>query len=253
MMALTLPMNDAVAGEVALSAEYNKLIDNILDLDARLGPVVASPNANSRLGTLEARTTDTGTAPGGIGNQQLANRFGTGVGTTTNVTTGTATAQLTDIRSRLTAAEGAGADACYVYQTVAQAVSTGTFIIFGAEAFDTNNMWDSGGLTTRVTIQKDGIYIVSGMVGYAAKAPAGNNRRLAQVFRNGAAVQGMTGGMPTQPTGFGNIAAITPTAALGLFVGDYLQLSGYADDTPNSVVTAGFNSFLSVIYQRPLP
>jgi hypothetical protein len=252
MMALTLPMNPAVAGEVALSAEYNKLITNILDLNDRLGPVVASPNANTRLNTLEARTTDTGTAPGGIGNQRLADRFGTGVGTTADVNTGTATAQLVDLRARMLIAEGINADACYAYQTVAQAVSTGTFITFGATAFDTNDLWVSGS-NTRLTIKTDGIYMVSGMVGYAAKAPAGNLRRLAQVFRNGAVIQGMTGGMPTQAVGFGNIAAITPCAPLGLFANDYLQLSAYADDSPSTVVTAGFNSFLSAIWLRPLP
>jgi hypothetical protein len=101
-----VPVADAVFGEVAESAENNKIIDNVIDLDARLGPVVAASTAHARLTTLEARTTDTGTAPGGIGNQRLADRFGTGVGTSTNVTTGTATAQLADIRTRLTNLEG---------------------------------------------------------------------------------------------------------------------------------------------------
>lgn len=246
-------MTDAVMDTVASSSEYNKVTANIRDLDARLGAVVSASTAHARLTALEARTTDTATSPGGIGNQRLADRFGASVGTTTNVTTGTATAQLTDIRSRLTAVEAIplGGDACYAYQTVAQAITTGTFITFGATAFDINDLWVSGS-NTRITIKTDGIYLVSGMVGYAAKAPSGNNRRLAQVFRNGSVVQGMTGGLPTQATGFGNVAAITPAAPLALSVGDYLQLSGYADDTPNSVVTAGFNSFLSVVYMRPL-
>jgi hypothetical protein len=53
-------MTDASPGAVAQSAEYNKLIDNIVDLDARLGPVVASPNVDERLDVLEAAT---GSAP----------------------------------------------------------------------------------------------------------------------------------------------------------------------------------------------
>lgn len=35
-MALTLPMDDAVPGEIASAADYNILIDNILDLDTRV-------------------------------------------------------------------------------------------------------------------------------------------------------------------------------------------------------------------------
>lgn len=101
-------MADAVFGEPASSAEYNKLIDNIIDLDARLGAVVSGSPVNTRLNTLETRTTDTVTT-GGIGNQRLADRFGTGVGTGANVTTGSATSQLTDVRSRLVTLETAPA------------------------------------------------------------------------------------------------------------------------------------------------
>lgn len=109
-----VPMTDATMLGVASSAEYNKVTANVRDLDARLGPVVSTLTAHARLTALEALTADTGTSPGGIGNQRLADRLGSGVGTTTNVTTGTATAQLTDLRSRassletrMTAAEGA--------------------------------------------------------------------------------------------------------------------------------------------------
>jgi len=101
-------MLDAVFGEPASSAEYNKLIDNIIDLDARLGAVVSGSPVNTRLTTLETRTTDTVTT-GGIGNQRLADRFGTGVGTGANVTTGSATSQLTDVRARIAVLETAPA------------------------------------------------------------------------------------------------------------------------------------------------
>ncbi|HVV11572.1 hypothetical protein [Amycolatopsis sp.] len=62
-------MTDAAAGGTASSAEYNKLIDNINDLDARLGAVVSSNTAHARLNTLESRTTDAST-----GNTQLGSR-----------------------------------------------------------------------------------------------------------------------------------------------------------------------------------
>jgi hypothetical protein len=109
MMAI-VAMSNAVAGQIASSAEYNKLISNITDLDLRLGPVTSTPNAAVRLSSLETLTTDTATN-GGQGNAQLASRLGTGVGTTTNVTTGTATAQLTDLRSRTATVETRTTDA----------------------------------------------------------------------------------------------------------------------------------------------
>jgi len=45
-MALTLPMNDAVPGNVASSADYNILIDNILDLDTRVTAVTPGTPSN---------------------------------------------------------------------------------------------------------------------------------------------------------------------------------------------------------------
>lgn len=67
-----VPMTDAVSGGTASSAEYNKLIDNIQDLDARLGAVVSTNTAHARLNTLESRTTDAST-----GNTALGTRVST--------------------------------------------------------------------------------------------------------------------------------------------------------------------------------
>lgn len=58
------------------------------------------------LDTVETRTTDT-TTNGGHGNVRLSDRLGTGVGTGSNVTTGSATSQLTDLRTRVTTVESA--------------------------------------------------------------------------------------------------------------------------------------------------
>lgn len=99
-----VPMADAVSGAIASSAEYNKHKTNILDLDARV------TTNTSDVSTLNARTTDTATSPGGIGNQRLADRFGSGVGTGSNVTTGSATSQLTDVRSRISTLESRTTD-----------------------------------------------------------------------------------------------------------------------------------------------
>lgn len=118
-------------GNIAQSARYNQLVANVDDLDTRLdvtealttntsgtvgtgnqrlsdrlGAGVTNANtASSQLSALQTLTTDTATN-GGQGNARLADRFGTGVGTGANVTTGSATSQLTDLRSRATALEG---------------------------------------------------------------------------------------------------------------------------------------------------
>jgi len=84
-------MTLAVAGQPASSAANNQIITNVEDLDTRLD-------------TVESRTTNT-SGDVGIGNQRLSDRLGSGVSNTSNVTTGTASAQLTDIRSRITVVE----------------------------------------------------------------------------------------------------------------------------------------------------
>lgn len=45
-MALTLPMTDAVAGNIASASDYNVLIDNILDLDTRVSALTPGTNSN---------------------------------------------------------------------------------------------------------------------------------------------------------------------------------------------------------------
>jgi hypothetical protein len=100
-------MADASPGAIALASEYNKVTANIRDLDARLGAVVSGSTAHARLTALESLTTNV-SGNVGIGNQRLSDRLGSGVSNTTNVTTGTATAQLTDLRTRVGALESGG-------------------------------------------------------------------------------------------------------------------------------------------------
>lgn len=90
-------MTNAVAGAVASAAANNVIISNVENLDTRLD-------------SAEATIADTATSPGGIGNQRLADRFGSTVGTGSNVTTGSASSQLTDIRSRLDTGVGTGSN-----------------------------------------------------------------------------------------------------------------------------------------------
>lgn len=238
-------MADAVAGQVALAAEYNKHKTNILDLDARLGAVTSGLTAHARLTALEAITSDTATAPGGIGNQRLADRLGTGVGTTTNVTTGHATAQLTDIRTRLGVLESG--DVCYVYQSVATNVTTNTVIPMDAELIDTNTMHSTSTNTSRITIKKAGIYMVGGGLGLTG---GGSGRRIAWVSKNGVVIPGMINIIPPSAAG-NNMFVATTTAPVQLAVNDYLELFGYVDGGPLATqVSAGYNSFLAAAYLR---
>jgi hypothetical protein len=102
-------MTPAVLGAPGSSAANNQIITNVEDLDTRLD-------------VTEALTTNTsGTV--GLGNQRLSDRlgagvttaatadarFGSGVGIGSNVTTGSATSQLVDVRGRILALETAPA------------------------------------------------------------------------------------------------------------------------------------------------
>jgi hypothetical protein len=132
-------------GNVAQSSRYNQLVTNVDDLDTRLDIV-------------EARTIDTSGAVG-IGNQRLSDRlgagvtnvatadarFGAGVGTGSNVTTGSAASQLTDLRSRATALE-----------SVTTNVSTGNSALgtrmTAAESAIANGTSGNAALNTRLAV-----------------------------------------------------------------------------------------------------
>jgi hypothetical protein len=96
-MAFDLTMADAVAGNIASAADYNKHKNNILDLNTRTA-VIEAFNANTRLGALETLTGATGSTA--AGNAALSTRLGTGV-----TTASTATSQLTALQT-LTGATG---------------------------------------------------------------------------------------------------------------------------------------------------
>ena len=228
-------MADAVAGQVAIAGEYNKLIGNIQDLDARLGPVVAGSPASTRLTNLESRatsletlTTNT-TTNGGHGNVQLSTRLGTGVGTSSNVTTGHATAQLTDIRSRLTVVEGsvsAAGPLCFLRKSNAQTnFANGTVVpvSFNVEDVDTHNGHDNATNPTRFTVPSGwaGWYEISGGLVFDSVSTTGG--RVAIIQKNGADVNGGWG--PAMPGSVGQ-GAMTRVLLLNLAVGDYIELCG---------------------------
>lgn len=62
-MALILPMNDAVAGNIASAADYNIIIDNVLDLDTRVSALTpgTKPNIERRHNANQAISATTNT------------------------------------------------------------------------------------------------------------------------------------------------------------------------------------------------
>lgn len=102
-----VPMADAVAGEVALSAEYNKLIDNIEDLDERTTVVedavgdgsTGNTALDARLVTVENRTTNVSTGNTALGTRVTSLESTTSNGTTGNTALGT---RVTTLESRTT-------------------------------------------------------------------------------------------------------------------------------------------------------
>jgi hypothetical protein len=258
-----VPMTDATSGGIASSAEYNKLIDNIQDLDARIGAVLAANDAATRLTALEALTTNTSGAVG-IGNQRLSDRlgagittsatadarFGSGVGIGSNVITGSASSQLTDIRSRLTAVESATGGAkpiAYLYRNTSQTVTvdTWTALSFSTARVDVGTGWASSPNPTRYKPTVAGYYRFTGMIsGSAASGSAAAN-----IYKNGAVVTGSSYS-GAQGSAAINRSGQVETLAQMNGTTDYVELFGYINGAPGSFVyDAGFNVSCFLIAQ----
>ena len=116
-----VPVAKAVSGRAASSAENNKLIDNVNDLHARMGDAFTAENNVST--TMQATIDRIADVEG---------RLGSGIGSTDDPVTGTATAQLGALRNRVAAVEGATGAAHSVHsfrQTSSQALVTGDGIV----------------------------------------------------------------------------------------------------------------------------
>ena len=98
-------MTPAVSGGIASSAANNQIITNVEDLDTRLDVTEGiTTNTSGVVGIGNQRLSDR-LGPGVTTSATADDRLGSGVGTGSNVTTGSATSQLTDIRSRVTTVE----------------------------------------------------------------------------------------------------------------------------------------------------
>lgn len=256
-------MTDAASGAIASSSEYNKLIDNIVDLDTRLGQPDGS-SAGTRLTTLETRTTDTATN-GGHGNVRLSDRFGTGVGTGSNVTTGSASSQLADLRSRATTLEGqvgAAPSSPTLHSRVAtlEAASTVTPLVratrFSAAAVNTttnaytyipwtaaprnpNTMWSNTN-QTRLTVPagQGGLYEVASMILILPSTTnAANTSKAIGIRTNGAGAIARAGSPWLGVSG--NYTEALVQMYMELNAGDYIEIGVWHNYGTPSEITIG--------------
>jgi len=237
-------MTPATANGVASSAANNQIITNVDDLDTRADVV-------------EARTTNvSGTV--GIGNQQLSDRLGagvttaatadarlgSGVGTGSNVTTGSATSQLTDARARiavvetrtldastgnpalgtrvtaLEAATGGAAPHGSVLNTAGQTFTTSatpTKVQFDSLVEVRGMTWDDA--NDRFVCTTAGLYLPTGGVTFTSNTTLA---RFAEWRRSGTVVDG-TG--VQRPAGTVAHSTVAPrTIPIRLTVGQYIEL-----------------------------
>lgn len=266
-------MADAVAGQIASAAEYNKHKAHIEDLDTRLDSAEASiasgTTGNTALGTrvttLETRTTDTVTT-GGIGNQRLADRLGTGVGTGTNVTTGNAESQLGNLRTRATAVEarattlegqvgaagsspnintrlntleaaaGTVAPLVMVTRATAQTIgnNTETAMSWSSAPRNPNTMWAAGN-PTRITIPsgQSGLYLLTGALVFNINGTGG---RTVHLRKNGTGDFRRMGSTP----GITSIhSEMTFAYPVELVAGDYFEIFVWQNSGGNLDVRSG--------------
>lgn len=300
-------MADAVSGAIASAAEYNKVKNNILDLDARLGPVVSGSSASVRLGALETTvnaagttaagnaalssrlgtgvttaagstataqfaalatratnletltggatsgnaalatratnletlTTDT-TTNGGRGNDQLASRLGTGIGTGSNVLTGSVTSQLNggtgSVRDRLSVLEAATPTSLALLKlqdafTTGSANVIATGVVFplqwNSAPRNPNTMWSTTN-RSRITIAagQSGLYEFIGSVAFSSQA-AGDRLLLFQKNGNSSLYTRVNMGRPA--AGGGSRTIINISTSIELVAGDYVELMAYQD------------------------
>jgi len=274
-----VPMADAVSGNIASAAEYNKVVSNVEDHEAR---VVA---AEADVVALEGVTTNVSGAIG-IGNQRLSDRlgagvtntatadarFGAGVGTGANVTTGSAASQLADIRTRLgagvttgspaatqlgaldtrlddaetdiaalQAATGGAAPYCKLVQTANQSLTTSGVVVDWTSTLESRGV--TVNLTTNtVTILTAGLYsLCSNVSGQNASGSLGS-----QWLKNGSAMQSGASFQNTSGTAF--YKDVQNNIHARLAVNDVISLQGWANPTANTLASGGHEPSMSVLY-----
>lgn len=122
-------------------------------------------------------------------------------------------------------------------QTGAQTIGSGAFvaITFDAEDFDNYGGHSTVSNTSRYTCQLDGIYQLTGKIGWAANA---TGRRASRWQKNGADLNGsQIAIIATSASDVGHPAA---TMFVSLVAGDYVELHGFQESGGNlATVVAG--------------
>jgi hypothetical protein len=222
-------------GNQRLSDRLGAGVDNTTNVTT--GTATAQlTDLRTRVGVVEATTTNTSGAVG-IGNQRLSDRLGAGVDNTTNVTTGTVTAQTTDLRARIVVLEAAGTAVVPRLRarqangaTQSLTAATWTAITMTAEDQDNINGHSTSTNTSRYTPNVAGEYECSGMISANGTTTTGK-ALIATFWKNGATSlrsQYNTAFMTNQ--GFAANTCIAPTTTFQMNgTTDYIELMVQAE------------------------
>lgn len=167
-------MTPAVSGGLASAAANNAIINNVDDVNNRLTTTEGlTTNTSGTVGTGNARL-DARLGSGITTAATASDRFGTGVGTGSNVTTGSASSQLADLRTRAGNLEsGAAFPMVRVMRVIGGGVGNDvnttqnayTFVPWNTAPRNPNTMWAVGN-PTRLTVPagQGGLYHICGII-----------------------------------------------------------------------------------------
>lgn len=136
-------------------------------------------------------------------------------------------------------------DTVILTSNATQAIATATYtpILFQVETLDTNSLHSTSVNTSRVTIAKNGTYIITGSVLFE---PSASGLRMLELFKNGG------------PTHYGFRVAPTVdffhlslAATLNLVATDYLELQVYQTTGGSLNIGTAYNSQFGVTRMRP--
>jgi len=116
---------------------------------------------------------------------------------------------------------------CRLWSTAAVSATTSTYtaMTWDSEDYDTDGMHSTSSNTSRITIATDGLYQLSGAIGWAASA---TGRRWQQWYKNGTTL-GVDYSLIVNAGSSSAIVCPAPTVTVSLVAGDYIELFGWQD------------------------
>lgn len=126
--------------------------------------------------------------------------------------------------------------ACRVYHNANQTIATtsNVALAFNSERFDTDSMHSTSSLTSRITFNTAGLYLVTGQMVWVAAA-AGN--RQAGIRLNGTTFIGVV----LEPAAGGDTPALVVSTLYKFAVGDYVELMAFQNSGGNLDVQVNAN------------